>query len=125
MLHFQVITHCRKVYIRLDLTPSCKYTLPLPSSVNGPVINSSRDSSNFGFPWGLFAGNLTTVALVSFIGNRLSTADEFFIFAGGCVVAMLLLAWAGSGFVYKRKEGAAPPIETLIGHPSEDRIHAA
>ncbi|KAG0585590.1 hypothetical protein M758_2G023000 [Ceratodon purpureus] len=70
------------------------------------------------------AGNLVTVALVAIIGNRLSKANEFFFFASGCVVAMLLLLWAGSQFVYKQRRGAQVPVEdTLIVHATDDRAY--
>ena len=63
-----------------------------------------------------------TVALVAIIGNRLSKANEFFFFAAGCIVAMLLLLWAGSQFVYKQRRGNQLPAEdTLIVHATDDR----
>lgn len=65
-----------------------------------------------------------TVALVAIIGNRLSKANEFFFFAAGCVVAMLLLLWAGSQFVYKQRRGSPVPDEdTLIVHATDDRAY--
>ncbi|XP_024395190.1 uncharacterized protein [Physcomitrium patens] len=72
------------------------------------------------------AGNLVTVALVAIIGNSLSKANEFFFFAAGCVVAMLLLLWAGSQFVYKQRRSQsfhAPVDETLIVHATDDRAY--
>lgn len=71
-------------------------------------------------------GNLVTVALVAIIGNSLSKANEFFFFAAGCVVAMLLLLWAGSQFVYKQRRSQsfhAPVDETLIVHATDDRAY--
>lgn len=47
------------------------------------------------------AGNLVTVVIVAIIGDRLSKANEFFFFAGGCVFAMLLMMWLGSSFKYR------------------------
>lgn len=65
-----------------------------------------------------------TVALVAIIGNRLSKANEFFFFAFGCVVAMLLLLWAGSQFVYKQRRGSqAPNEDTLIVHATDDSAY--
>lgn len=66
-----------------------------------------------------------TVALVAIIGNRLSKANEFFFFAAGCVVAMLLLRWAGSHFVYKQRRGSntVPAEDTLIVHATDDRAY--
>jgi len=65
-----------------------------------------------------------TVALVAIIGNRLSKANEFFFFAFGCVVAMLLLLWAGSQFVYKQRRGSPVSDEdALIVHATDDRAY--
>ncbi|XP_024400466.1 uncharacterized protein [Physcomitrium patens] len=70
------------------------------------------------------AGNLVTVALVAIIGNSLSKANEFFFFAAGCVVAMLLLLWAGSQFVYKQRRNFRAPVdETLLVHAADDRVY--
>jgi hypothetical protein len=77
-----------------------------------------------------YVGNLVTVALVAIIGNHLSKANEFFFFAAGCVVAMLLLLWAGSHFVYKQRRGPQVPVDdtqitpaTLIVHATDDRAY--
>lgn len=47
------------------------------------------------------AGNLVTVAIVAIMGDRLSKANEFFFFSGGCALAMLLMMWLGSNFKYR------------------------
>ncbi|KAI5058534.1 hypothetical protein GOP47_0026704 [Adiantum capillus-veneris] len=47
------------------------------------------------------AGNLVTVLIVAVIGGKLTKANEFFFFSGGCAFAMLLMVWLGSGFKYK------------------------
>eukprot|EP01018_Ginkgo_biloba_P009897 Gb_09365 [translate_table: standard] len=47
------------------------------------------------------AGNLVTVALVAIIGNSLSRSNTFFFFAGGCIVAMLLMVWVSANFKYR------------------------
>jgi hypothetical protein len=68
-----------------------------------------------------------TVALVAIIGNKLSKANEFFFFAGGCVIAMLLLLSAGSQFVYKKMETprTEAPVDssTLLVHAADDRAY--
>lgn len=47
------------------------------------------------------AGNLVTVVIVAMIGGKLTKANEFFFFSGGCAFAMLLMMWLGSGFKYR------------------------
>lgn len=47
------------------------------------------------------AGNLVTVVIVAMIGGRLTKANEFFFFSGGCAFAMLLMMWLGSSFKYR------------------------
>eukprot|EP00249_Psilotum_nudum_P005961 c19358_g1_i3 orf=703-2034(-) len=49
------------------------------------------------------AGNLFTVITVAIIGDRLSKANEFFIFSGMCTCAMLLMMWIGSTFIYRHE----------------------
>jgi len=65
-----------------------------------------------------------TVALVAIIGTNLSKANEFYLFAGGCVLAMLLLLWGGSSFVYRTATPLStdPANETLIVHAADDRV---
>ena len=46
-------------------------------------------------------GNLVTVFIVALIGGRLTKANEFFFFSGGCAFAMLLMMWLGSNFKYR------------------------
>jgi hypothetical protein len=65
-----------------------------------------------------------TVALVAIIGTSLTKANEFYLFAGGCFVAMLLLLWLGSSFVYRTPTPLStdPADETLIAHAADDRV---
>jgi hypothetical protein len=69
------------------------------------------------------AGNLVTVILVAIIGDHLSKANEFFFFAVGCVVAMLLSLWGGSQFVYKQDVNGNQS-EYLVEALVEDRVHS-
>jgi len=92
----------------------------------GPCVSClfNFDHTNLSFCFADNAGNLVTVALVAIIGDRLSKANEFFFFAFGCVVAMLLLLWAGSQFVYKQRKGTPVPEEdTRIVHATDDRTY--
>lgn len=67
-----------------------------------------------------------TVALVAIIGTSLTKANEFYLFAVGCLVAMLLLLWGGSTFKYRTPTVATTPsTETLIVHAADDRVYGA
>lgn len=44
-------------------------------------------------PWCPAAGNFLTFAFVALLGERLSKANEFFLFAGGCAAATFLMIW--------------------------------
>lgn len=65
-----------------------------------------------------------TVALVAIIGTNLSKANEFYLFAGGCLLAMLLLLWGGSSFEYRTATPLTiePSNETLVVHAADDRV---
>ncbi len=69
------------------------------------------------------AGNLVMMILVAIIGNHVSKVNEFFFFAVGCVVAMLLLLWGGSQFIYKQDVNENQP-EYLVEALVEDRVHS-
>jgi hypothetical protein len=45
------------------------------------------------------AGNLLTVVIIAIVGDRLSQANEFFLFAGGCAAAMLFNIWISHGYI--------------------------
>ncbi|KAG0582296.1 hypothetical protein KC19_3G049500 [Ceratodon purpureus] len=70
------------------------------------------------------AGNFVTVALVAIIGTSLTKANEFYLFAGGCFLAMLLLLWGGSSFVYRTPKPLStdPTTESLLVHAADDRV---
>ncbi|KAJ7520748.1 hypothetical protein O6H91_19G021100 [Diphasiastrum complanatum] len=68
------------------------------------------------------AGNLLTVIIVAAIGNRLSKANEFFFFAGGCLVAMLLMIWLGSGFIYKSLPSPPSEEDPLLTDSTETQV---
>jgi hypothetical protein len=63
------------------------------------------------------------VILVAIIGDHLSNANEFFFFAVGCVVAMLILLWGGSQFVYK-EDVNENQSEYLVEALVEDWVHS-
>lgn len=71
------------------------------------------------------AGNFVTVALVAIIGNSLSKANEFYVFAAGCFSAMLCLLWLGASFQYRsvNPPSTEPSLETLITHAADDRVY--
>ncbi|CAM6086417.1 unnamed protein product [Calypogeia fissa] len=54
-------------------------------------------------------GNLVTVIIIAIIGDRLSSANEYFFFAFLAAIATLVMIWLGSGFEYKH-EGEAKPL---------------
>ncbi|KAH7289647.1 hypothetical protein KP509_30G012700 [Ceratopteris richardii] len=60
------------------------------------------------------AGNLVTVVIVAMIEGKLTKANEFFFFAGGCTFAMLLLTWLGMSFKYKSSLAPLPVKEQGI-----------
>ncbi|CAM6098697.1 unnamed protein product [Calypogeia fissa] len=53
-------------------------------------------------------GNFMTAVVIAIIGNRLSEAKEFFLFAGGCAAAILWLAWISRGYEDVQREAPAP-----------------
>eukprot|EP00250_Pteridium_aquilinum_P006106 c16087_g1_i1 orf=208-1908(+) len=62
------------------------------------------------------AGNLVTVVIVAMVGGRLTKANEFFFFSGGCAFAMLLMMWLGSGFKYR---STSPTVQLVEGQADD------
>lgn len=46
-----------------------------------------------------------TIILVAIIGERLSKANEFLVFAGLCTLGASVMAWMGVGFTYRQALG--------------------
>jgi dipeptide/tripeptide permease len=56
-------------------------------------------------------GNLVTVIIIAAIGDRLSAANEYFVFSLFAAIAVLLMIWLGSGFDYKHQRQPSPDTD--------------
>ncbi|CAM6109383.1 unnamed protein product [Calypogeia fissa] len=62
-------------------------------------------------------GDFMTAVVIAIIGNRLSKANEFFLFAGGCAAALLWLVWISQGYEDVQREAPTPPDPLLAQAP--------